>query len=86
MVFVLALIAIGLGGGLAASSAVPRWVTWIVPLAVAGLGVYYIRRYEEGHQVRAVFIVIEIVTVIAIFAGYSYRERDRDGERLYRGD
>ncbi|HEY6758212.1 MAG TPA: hypothetical protein VI318_01935 [Baekduia sp.] len=82
MIIVIVLLALGVGGGLAASSAVPRWVPWLVPLAVVPFGVHDVRRYEEGHLVLGVFIVIEILTVIAILAGYSFGDR----ERLYRGD
>jgi hypothetical protein len=78
MIFVIALIAVGLAWGLAVRSNIPPWVPLLVPVALAILGyVLWHGQVEQGNRnlVIAIMAIIEILTLVALAAGFVYRRR-----------
>jgi hypothetical protein len=75
VIFVIALAAVGLAGGLAMRSGIPPWVPLLVPVALAILGdVLWHGEVEENRDLlRAEIIIIEILTLVSLIGGFAYR-------------
>jgi hypothetical protein len=75
MIFVIALIAMGLAWGLAIRSHIPPWIPLLVPVALAFLGyVLWHGEVEENRNLLvALMVIIELLTLVALAAGFVYR-------------
>ena len=75
MIFVIAFIAVGLAWGLAVRAHIPMWVPLLIPVALAVIG-YVLWRGdvdENRNLVLAIMAIVELLTLIALAAGFMYR-------------
>lgn len=75
MIFVIALGAVALAGGLAMRPDIPPWAPLLIPVALAILGyVLWHGEVEENRDLlRAEIVIIEILTLVSLAGGFAYR-------------